>query len=221
METSNQTQQPANSNPVQPVEPRSKTSPLIPLLITIIIILSATSIFFGIQTINLNKQIEAFKIGYQVASNSPSPIATTDPTADWKTYTDSKTNLSFKYPDNLTATDLENGVIRFIDENNNVKFSLTGINIYSESEYNSFTKTQSDSGGWKNLQEFTDSNNRNWQTDLELGQVYNYTAVLNSKENFYIINFQSGTDELTNPSNDGSSFRSFANQITSTFKFNN
>lgn len=51
-----------------------------------------------------NQQLKGILASYQTTP-SPAPTATADPTANWKTYTDSVHNISFKYPDTWTLDD--------------------------------------------------------------------------------------------------------------------
>jgi hypothetical protein len=48
-----------------------------------------------------NQQLKNMLANYQPQTTSPPiPVATADPTADWKTYTNTAYNYSFKYPNN-------------------------------------------------------------------------------------------------------------------------
>ncbi len=50
-----------------------------------------------------NQQLKSMLASYQTPVVSPTPVATTDPTANWKTYADPKYNFSIKYPQNYKA----------------------------------------------------------------------------------------------------------------------
>jgi Ca2+/Na+ antiporter len=53
-----------------------------------------------------NQELKSMLANYQTKPTaSPTPTATTDPTASWQTYINKKGNFSFKYPDNVTAKD--------------------------------------------------------------------------------------------------------------------
>ncbi|HET7099458.1 MAG TPA: Gmad2 immunoglobulin-like domain-containing protein [Patescibacteria group bacterium] len=56
-----------------------------------------------------NQQLKSMLASYQTPVASPTPVATIDPTANWKTYTDAKKTFSFKYPASLQLKTFEDG----------------------------------------------------------------------------------------------------------------
>lgn len=139
---------------------------------------------------------------------SPTPVATTDPTSGWKTHTQSKSNIEFRYPSNLTTKDLGNGVIKFTNNSGETVFNFTGYSEMSPTEYKNYQ--------FIDKKTFTDTMDRRWETDLVLGEVFNFIGILNANNKYYMFSIQSNFGE---ESDEGKSFRDFANQILSTFKF--
>jgi hypothetical protein len=171
-----------------------------------------------------------------VASATPMPVVE-DPMADWKTYTGS--TYTFKYPPELNPLQLEfgyedNPIALFenyldlekckkgeVDDPNttcvNRKILISPPITMDEAEYlNSDYKSRLDPKTIK------DSQNRIWETDMTLGEVYGYTGVYHNQK-YTIVSFTSGINEVEysaeTGTGDGQSFRNFADQILSTFKF--
>lgn len=86
---------PTTSNVPQPtsVQIQAKTNGSLIILSIFLIILAGIVVFMGWQNYWLQKEVEKFK-----SAPSPSPSATMDPTASWKTYTNTIHQLTFKYP---------------------------------------------------------------------------------------------------------------------------
>ena len=63
------------------------------------VLLSLTAVAFLYYQ---NQQLKSMLASYQTPVVSPTPTATTDPTANWKTYSNSTYVFSLKYPSNLT-----------------------------------------------------------------------------------------------------------------------
>ncbi len=76
-------------NTVEPVKP--KPSFAVPLLSILTLVLVASTGFLAYQNMQLQKQVAAL-------TTTVIPSAVSDPTANWKTYTNNKIQLSFKYP---------------------------------------------------------------------------------------------------------------------------
>lgn len=69
-------------------------TPLIILLFLVVVALMGLAYFAGSKNLLTNN---AMLVSY----SSPSPSPTSDPTAGWQTYTDTKNRFEFKYPDSL------------------------------------------------------------------------------------------------------------------------
>jgi hypothetical protein len=79
-----------------PVLPKSKNWLVILLIFFVVILSFGTAAYFAYQNVQLKKQVT------KISPTSPNPLSsptpTTDPTVNWKTYTNSVFNYSFKYP---------------------------------------------------------------------------------------------------------------------------
>ena len=146
-----------------------------------------------------------------------SPSSTTNPTANWKTYTSRDGSFSFKYPENLyTLNSNEQNLIFYDSSVRNPAFTDQVLNIgvspYDKSKYQN-------SGSAISPFDFTDTQGRTWKTDMVLGESsYNFSATLLTADKMYIVGIQSGLikgDEIKF----GENHRNLANQILSTFKF--
>ena len=95
------TPQPPPSQPIPMSEPPivhevpHKTNGFVLILVIILILTSVGSFGYWAYQNYFAKQVE----NEQVQPEAVVPTAAPDPTADWKTYTNSKLNLSLKYPD--------------------------------------------------------------------------------------------------------------------------
>ncbi len=74
-----------------------------------------------------NQQLKGMLASYQTPVSSSTPVATTDPTADWKTYQDQKYQYLFKYPESwIDKTDDSSRILgNFTLETNSGEF-VTG-----------------------------------------------------------------------------------------------
>ncbi len=74
---------------------------LVGLLSTLLLLASIIAGFFAYQTQKLVSELRVMSEELKQAAKTPepttSPLATPDPTADWKTYTNTKYGYSFKY----------------------------------------------------------------------------------------------------------------------------
>lgn len=120
-------QQIPNQNPITPIPPiatypMTQSAPAIKtpwILISLIPILIGIASYFGYQNYQLKQRLTVQQSTSSPAliANSPMPsvstVATTDPTANWKTYQDDIYKFSFKYPSdwklNCTNTNLPDG----------------------------------------------------------------------------------------------------------------
>lgn len=162
-----------------------------------------------------NQQLKSMLAGYQTQT-TPTPVATADPTANWKTYTDTKLGFEFKYPESLTYKNLGKGVIAFTDNQDKTKFILNGFESLSSDQYQNHLQDIKINGVLSGQETFTDSQNRIWQTLFGLGQTYNFNAFLNQQNKYYLVTLSSDFGE---EADGGATFKNFANQLLSTFKF--
>jgi hypothetical protein len=88
-----------------------------------------------------NQALKNMLASYQTPLPSSAPVATSDPTADWKVFSDDILKFSFKYPAQLTLNKI------FRDDGTGEEFKLSsGENItvftkYSSNQVNSFMNT--------------------------------------------------------------------------------
>lgn len=194
--------------PVPPQVPQLPKSPLFPLLILLLV----TTLLLAYQNMQLKKQIVALQIFPIPPISQITPTTTVDPTENWQTYQDVKSGYSFAYPNGLTIRMNENGVINFLDSQDDTKFNFAGFQILSPTEYQQYQ----DQRGVLDQINYTDAQDRTWSTDMVLGEVFNFTGILNQNDTYTVVSLQSGFGE---ESDNGNSFRTLANQILSTFKF--
>jgi len=92
---------------IPPVPPTPKINNSLVFIMSILLIVTvAIAGLFYFQIQKLSKELSQYQ-----TLVSPAPIATTYPTADWKTYTNTKYNFSFKYPSDWEILDRFGGPI--------------------------------------------------------------------------------------------------------------
>lgn len=108
---STKTQTKDEVSPVQLIGSRPKSNNFLVWLLSILLFVSLSiTAFFAFQTQKLVKELTVLK-------NTPTPVATiepvatADPTASWKTYTNNQFNFSFNYPDMLKLDNFHDGNI--------------------------------------------------------------------------------------------------------------
>ncbi|HKB88715.1 MAG TPA: hypothetical protein VKC53_03645 [Patescibacteria group bacterium] len=84
-----------------PVEPQPKNNSALVILSFSLIILVGIIAFLGYQNYQLQKQISLLT----APSSSSTPLATADPTADWKTYINQEGKYQYSYPDSWKNTE--------------------------------------------------------------------------------------------------------------------
>jgi hypothetical protein len=151
------------------------------------------------------------------AQPSPTPVATAtpNPTSAWKTYSSPALSLEFKYPSDLSVDELDNGVVSFEDAGGTSKFNLTGFQTFNLIDYQKYLKSQTAENNLRHLTIFKDEQGRTWETDMVLGEVFNYTGILSRDDKYYVLSLQSNFGE---DGDGGASFRQFMEQILSTVK---
>ncbi len=97
------------SKQVEVVETKPKSSPVLPvLLIILVLLLAASTAFLYYQNMQLKNMLASYQT-QPVVSPTPityqSPVPTTDPTTNWKTYINTKFGFSIKYPDGWRVVD--------------------------------------------------------------------------------------------------------------------
>mgnify|MGYP001558689542 FL=1 len=83
--------------PVSPAPPTPQVKNSLVLIMSILLMVAvAIAGLFYFQIQKLSKELSRYQI-----QPSPTPSATADPTANWRTYTNNYWKISFKYPDSL------------------------------------------------------------------------------------------------------------------------
>lgn len=188
--------------PTTPEIPQVKIEKNNNFLVTLLSVLLLISVFiagfFAYQTQNLVSELTKLQpTSTPIVEATPTP----DPTVNWKTYTDNKLNISFKYPEDLTIRMNENGVVEFLDAKDQFAFNFNGIQTLTRNEFNNYK--------FINPQEFIDLTGRKWKTHIIYTDVYNYEAVFDDSQTIKLLAFQGKTIDI----------QELANKILSTFKF--
>lgn len=148
-------------NQTAPLPPRSNKVTIVALVLLFLILLGST-VLLAYQNMQLTEEIA----GLSKPIPSPTPIITLDPTANWKTYTNTVHNLTFRYPpswavdprsndtDALNATLIikrDNATITMIFKLNGIggagrdftgtPYSLSGLPLYLYTITNSYDHT--------------------------------------------------------------------------------
>lgn len=225
------------TSPQLPLSPKSSNS-LTVISMALFILLSLGAVAFLYYQ---NQQLKTMLASYQTSVASPTSTPTADPTANWKTFSASFGSIkyTFKYPQNLNPLITENGSVSFFEKQDDQvncekifkgllpmssnspclnNFLTISITVYTTKDFDSSginpkSGTNSPPIVPKIL---TDNQGRTWQTDMVLGEVFNFTGITTSDENTYVVGIQSGFGQ---EADNGISFRNLANQILSTFKF--
>ena len=102
------------TSPDVPPAPRIKNSLLVIMAVALLFATSLAGLFY-FQIQKLSKQLSKYQI-----QASPTPTATTDPTANWKTYTNTLYKFSHKYPPQAETKE----IITQADNNRRVLFAI-------------------------------------------------------------------------------------------------
>jgi len=192
---------------IPPVPPTPKINNSLIFIMSILLIVTvgiAGLFYFQIQ--KLSKELSKYQ-----TQASPTQTATTDPTANWKTYTDPKNTYFFKYPSSFFPLITENNSVLFFENqtaaktyDNCIKNRLgtlqnpcsgiilsVGLSIKISSSLNS--------GSPDLIKELVDSQNRTWKTEGPVPGIEgaaNYTAEYKFENNFYSVDMQIGEAEF-------------------------
>ena len=171
-----------------------------------------------------NQQLKSMLASYQVPVVSPTPTATTDPTADWKTYINEKGKFTFKYPDDVTIENQKNisntvgiGITDTVKAFNSSGGS-SGIPYFINIEYNQpLNKNSTTPDGLKidNQQEINVDGKVATQYVYEVTKLQVGFDVGDKTENIFIKN---NSNSILIQLTDYTKLTLF-NQILSTFKF--
>jgi hypothetical protein len=90
--------------------PKPKSNSLIITLSVSLIVMGGVVVFLAYQNWQLQKQISSLQV-----TPSPTPTATTDPTADWKLFTSHSLNYSLRYPNDSKYKYLDCSMVQNIN----------------------------------------------------------------------------------------------------------
>jgi hypothetical protein len=215
-EALNTTPQPLNNSNNQP---SNNSNGITVLSMAIFILLSLGVIVFLYYQ---NQQLKNMLVNYQTpaASPTPTPVATTDPTVNWKTYTNSIQNFTFKYDSSWTLD--KKGDNEKLNAQIKLTRDKTTIQIYANMD--GIGGLGRDYQGTKmvvsgiTLYEYKVANTSNKTQTIGL------TDTLNKSLGFFQQNGKTYSITLTYPdsldqTDEGSNLQKEFNQILSTFKF--
>lgn len=170
-----------------------------------------------------NQQLKDMLAKYQTVqtSPSPSPIATTDPTANWKTYTDKV--VGFKYPSIFIASPLSTQSGGYTQKFTNDKFTMSFkvIGNYNQQTGKPYATIDDYVGLPYQVRIITNDNFSGRQyLPRAGGESINEVAFLSQdKKSIYILNLET-VDNSQNASLDEiKQGQDYFSQILSTFKF--
>lgn len=197
-----------NQSP-KPVDAKSSSNITVISMAIFILMSLGVVVFLYYQ----NQQLKGMLASYQTPTTSPTPVATTDPTANWKTYTN-VVGFSFKYPDTLNIDSVPS-ISNNAKENNNPKATWISISqadpngplehdllIVSESTIKPVFS--SDSLGTINI-----DNKRAAKYSQSGNGLVQDVYVINLNQNLF-MSISVSSDQ---------NYKDLANQILSTFKF--
>lgn len=185
--------------------------PIIPVLLAILVILLGLSGYLYYQNIQLKSMLAS----YQAPVVSPTPSATADPTANWKTYTNNLYTFQIKYPQKFNLTedktkeDFYDKLASLVYQDANISIrAIHDIDIYKNSKPQDVaTREVIDSGLKYNIINTTISGYPAAITVLETIPKIRTTATIANPNKNIFIEISSDVDTTT------------FNQILSTFKF--
>ncbi len=225
------TQAVTENNLSSPKPPSSSSNALMVFMVALVVILLGTTGLFAFQNYQLRQTNN---------TNSPSPVAslepssTPDPTADWKTYTNSELNFIIKYPANFVAKGQlsapVNGISKLltyysdpttIKEDTDALFD--GFNIYQVSTTNSTNLegyVDNEIKALSGLQVFESKNLTKTQITVDGNSGFSVELSDNRKEYYFQVASKNGKQYIViSTSHSNSSFLPTIDLILSTLKF--
>jgi hypothetical protein len=217
--------------PEEPVVPKTspfkEISPVTIISVAIFILLALGAIVFLYYQ---NQQLKNMLANYQSQpTSSPTPAATADPTANWKTYTDSNGKYSFKYPqdykinENKTVSGVDGvsspapntvQIISSVVESTNGNFSITIMHKDTSSDLQAFVSANS------SCTSVTPASGTAYKIDSINGLIFKNTPCgPNGSTLLYFVNNKIGYVITIESTIDDNTTELYSNQILSTFKF--
>jgi len=192
----------ASPLPAQPIPPPPKKNLGIFIGIILLFLGIAVGLALGKTTL-----LSTLRIPY--LSATPTPLASPEPTADWKTYTDPILKFSIQYPNDMTLEIMNNDIYLSLVsfKNNNTQFSVYVRESNVENEVK-LIRAQTEGHVVTTLvknEAFQINGINGWLLEYtpQSGNINRSTLIIPNKTNVYVINAQSDVFD----------------QILSTFKF--
>lgn len=204
---------------VQSVETSKKLNPLIIVLGVVVGILMLVTGFLYMQNMQLQSEISGLKTssGYMNVTVSPTPVATTDPYADWLNYTNDNYSFALRYPADWEIRDQSSsGNILFGIAPISVKEDFLGsIRITQKTENEIITETKTFPEGTPNV--LVSENKINFLS-YQATEIITRNTVANVESKTIVFSRDGQTFIVTGG---GTADNSVIYQILSTFKFMN
>lgn len=201
MEEQNQ----VNQLPSEPVI--QKQSNFLVILLSILLLISCLIAgFFAYQTQKLVKELTEIR-----NQNLATQIPTSNPTADWKTYTNTNSKISFKYPSQFTLED-RNGYLVLLADSKDSTSSVIDIDIRLENVYADYEKA---------LDFYKEQLINETMEDIGNGIIISGNGQKESEGDFFtvaFIKYKQGAIKIITMKTDTKTLN-IVNQILSTFKF--
>ena len=206
--------------PQQPaaIPPPVKKSPLLILAGSSVIILLAVSGLLAYQNLKLQQQIVTLQT-QPTPTPSLTPTPTTDPTANWKTYTDKNEKISFSYPENWQLLEDQGGTY-ITDNDKKIQLRTTGgpKNLTIKEDLHNYLEKQTSYGtqdlGYITEKQVKVDGANGWYANIKI-------SALNQEDLIVFIENKNLADRYTGLwlTNTSAQDQAIFDQILSTFKF--
>lgn len=103
--------------------------------IIILVVLIGFGVFYFLGTLKPKSVIVATPIPTIISVSSSKPVATSDPTANWKTYVDPNSLFSFKYPSDWRLEKMDLGVGETFGKIGEYQLSIDNANIVNRENF--------------------------------------------------------------------------------------
>lgn len=207
--------------PTTPTPPKKESNAITIISMAVFVILALGAVAFLYYQ---NQKLKGMLASYQTSIASPTPTATTDPTANWKTYKSKEFNFNFQYPSELSF--IYDGVP---GKDEGKPFVLFHVNVQNFDGTKSKAKSNSDfqfsldveRDRYKTLDEYIPSNiSQSSKSKIIIDNNEAIKVVDDAYANWPTIWTRSGSYVyIIQMSNSGKENEKYFDQILSTFKF--
>jgi hypothetical protein len=137
--------------PPQPMSHPSITtqpnpSKFLTILLTLVVLISLSGlVYFYLQTQSLKQQLVLQTKPTPTISDTPKiqTSPTTDPTANWETYTNKDLHITFQYPDQFVVVEPAPGFLKIKNDNDPVAQAGISIETRGSGPYTTYSEAQS------------------------------------------------------------------------------